>query len=234
MTDIQGDGRTENGKTWYRNTRNLFDTGDGNTRGIELFLKKDGGMVTGWLAYSWSSTDWKFKNINRNEPFNPRHDRSHTVNLVLNTEPGKWWAPLWGRQYEAGNSKWLLGFNLVYSTGQPITTPGSAYLSGDLPDSGDDGLSDGGGNIGFSLYPGEINAYRLPAYIRADLSLIWERKYERFTLAPYIQIYNLGGRQNIWFVNYEDDSKSPDTIKPKYTAVNMFPFLPTVGLTITF
>jgi len=234
VADLVSDGVDNQGRTLYTNTQNLFDVGSGNSKGFELMLKKDRGIVTGWAAYTYSVTNWNVVGINQNKAFNPRHDRTHVANLVLNTELDRIWDHVRGRKYTKGKKRWLMSFNLVYSSGQPITTPNSAYLSGGTPDAGNDGVTGDGGNISFSLYPSQINAARLPAYIRADLSVTREINFNNYTLSPYVQIFNLFNRKNIWFVTYEDDSEKTDKIKPKYEKVNMFPLLPTIGVTITF
>ncbi len=233
-TDLESDGVDDEGRTLYTNTRNLFDVGNGNSKGFELMLKKDGGIVTGWAAYTYSVTKWEVEGINQNNEYNPRHDRTHVANLVLNTELDKLWDLLWKGNVQKRKNRWLMSLNFVYSSGQPITTPNSVYLSGGTPDAGNDGVTGDGGNISFSLYPSDINSARLPAYIRTDISVTRELTYEKFTLSPYVQIFNLFNRKNIWFVTYEDDSKETDRIKPKYEKVTMFPLLPTIGVTITF
>lgn len=234
LADIVSEGRDDQGRTLYTSTRGLFNTGNGTSTGFEALLKKDLGIATGWIGYTYSSTDYTFGGINRGKTFHPRHDRSHTLNGILNTELEKAWAALWGTTPETKNSRWILGVNFVYSTGQPITTPASAYLAGSLPDSGTDGLEEGGGNIGFSLYPGAINSSRLPDYIRADISLTWEKKYETWSMAPYLQIFNAGNRQNVWFITYSDDSRETTQVSPKIEKVSMFPLIPTLGITFNF
>ncbi|MCA0445176.1 MAG: TonB-dependent receptor [Bacteroidetes bacterium] len=234
VTDIIPSGTDAKNRTLFKNTKNLFFTGDGSSYGAEILVKKDMGLATGWLGYTYSHTEYQFSDINRNKTFSPRHDRSHTINATLNTELDEAWAKLWNSTPDDDHAKWLFGMNFIYSTGQPITTPGSAYFSSEIPDVGSDPLSQNGGNLGFSLYPGEINSYRLPDYIRMDISLTWEKKYTTWTLAPYFQVFNIGNRKNVWFIQYQDDSNIAGKIKPEIKKITMFPLLPTVGVTINF
>ena len=111
------------------------------------------------------------------------------------------------------SSDWLFGVNFVYTSGQPLTVPSSIYVSNTLPDyAGTEGTGPGGFSI-FSIYPTTINAYRLPAYTRLDLSLTYTKHYASWSLSPYIQIFNIGNRKNVWFIQYNDDSTEQEVIQ---------------------
>jgi hypothetical protein len=122
--------------------------------------------------------------------------------------------------------------NFIYTTGQPLTVPSSAYYQNRLPDW--DGLNQSGeGNIGYNLYPAETNSFRLPDYIRMDLSLTWENRFENWSLSPYIQVFNIGYRKNVWFIEYEDKLEDGKIVQ-KIDKVNMLPILPSIGVNIKF
>ena len=117
-------------------------------------------------------------------------------------------------------SKWLLGLNFVYSSGQPFTEPGSGYIIGSAP----------GAPIRYVEYaPTRINNIRFPHYARLDVSLTWEKQFRGWSLAPYVQVFNIGNRKNVWFVNYEYTDGIPDVDEQ-----HMFPLLPTVGIKMEF
>jgi len=204
----------------YTETKNLFNRGDGSTIGFEAMLKKDVGVVTGWLGYSFSRTQYDFAAINQGREFYPRHDRSHTVNLASTMDLGNAWRALWGRETSGGRGKWSLGVNFVYYTGQPYTEPGSGYLIGADPEARERFVQ---------LSPTKINNIRFPYYSRLDLSLTWLKQYKGWSMSPYAQIFNVGNRQNVWFVNYDYTNGVPD-LKEQY----MFPFLPTLGVNFKF
>jgi hypothetical protein len=126
----------------------------------------------------------------------PSHNRTSIVNAVFNANIGKL---IFGMSPNS-SSKWNMGINFVYSSGQPITTPSSAYLTNALPDWGNLPNSQGGYNS-YNLYPSAINAHNLPDYIRMDLSINYEKDYGSWSLNPYLQIINIGNRQNVWFVS---------------------------------
>ena len=66
-------------------------------------------------------------------------------------------------------------------------------------------------------------------YARLDLSITYEKQYKSWSIAPYLQIYNIGNRSNVWFAEYEFNNGLPK-VQPQY----MFPILPTIGVTFTF
>ncbi|PUZ20328.1 TonB-dependent receptor [Chitinophaga costaii] len=85
---------------------------------------------------------------------------------------------------------------------------------------------------------GAINAYRLPAYHRLDLSAIYKpRKHpnRRVQGSWAFSIYNAYSRQNPYFL-YFDQSGSPQTDNLKVTAkqVSLFPIIPSVTWNFKF
>ncbi|MBI2416518.1 MAG: carboxypeptidase-like regulatory domain-containing protein [Ignavibacteriales bacterium] len=222
----------EDGKPFYSTTKGLFNRGDGNSYGLELMVRKDVGSVTGWLAYSLSRTEYVFDAISNGETYIPRHDRSHVVNAVVNVDWNHLRAELKDEPHQFSDKKWFFSMNFVYSSGQPITVPSSAYFINDLPDWND--VISGGKEIpGYSLYPSSINKYRLPAYIRLDASVTYEIDYGSWVLAPYLQVFNLGNRKNVWFINYNEELTGT-TLKQEIEKVNMLPILPSIGVNIKF
>lgn len=223
---------SENGYPVYRSSEGLFNEGDGKSYGIEFLLRKEVGAITGWISYSLSKTEYTFTDINQGNKFVPRHDRTSVINLVLNSDLNSIFSGKWNEAEENSDSKWLIGINFIYSTGQPITTPGSAYYSNTLPDW--TMLVPGKEKIdGYNLYPAEINGFKLPPYIRMDLSITYEKNYATWSIAPYLQIINIGNRKNTWFVTYNQEFKD-DVITQKIEKVNMLPLLPSLGVTIKF
>lgn len=131
-----------------------------------------------------------------------------------------------------GESQWVGGLNFIYASGQPLTTPGSAYYANTVPDwRGASEVPEN--NPGYLLYPGSINGTRLPAYSRLDFSIGYEKNYGNWRFGVTLQVYNIGNRKNIWFVNYKQE-KIGDSIIQTIEEVNMLPLLPSLGFTITF
>jgi hypothetical protein len=66
-----------------------------------------------------------------------------------------------------------------------------------------------------------------------DMSLTWELEYDNWSLAPYIQVFNIGNRSNVWFIEYEDRLEDGSIVQ-KVEKVNMLPILPSLGVNIKF
>ncbi|OGU55339.1 MAG: hypothetical protein A2V66_03950 [Ignavibacteria bacterium RBG_13_36_8] len=66
-----------------------------------------------------------------------------------------------------------------------------------------------------------------------DLSITYEKNFGTWTLSPYLQIFNIGNRKNLWFVLYENEYKD-NVLVQTVKEVNMLPILPSLGVTIKF
>ena len=75
----------------------------------------------------------------------------------------------------------------------------------------------------------ERNAVRYPARHRLDVSLRWTVEKGWGRLVPYLSILNVYNRKNVLFYFFEFE-KDP----PVRTGLSMFPFLPTLGLEVSF
>ncbi|MGE5497899.1 MAG: TonB-dependent receptor plug domain-containing protein, partial [Syntrophothermus sp.] len=226
LTDLVPERYDENNTPVYANSVGLLNRGDGHSLGVELLLRKDYGAITGWVGYSLSRTEVTVDGMNSGRSFIPRHDRTSTVNLLSNIDLFKLYDEIFESSSAEGSSKWLLGINFIYASGQPLTIPTSTYIVGTMPD-----FPLNRTNI--SLYPTSLNTVRLPYYSRLDLSLTYEKNYGSWTLAPYLQIYNAGNRKNAWFINYKNVIKD-NTISQEIKNINMLPLLPSIGVNIKF
>jgi hypothetical protein len=202
--------------------------GTGSSLGLDLFLRHHGRGTTGWLAVSLLRANRTFPdflsglNPAPDISYPPVFDRRLDVDLVLQRELG--------RDLELG-VRWNFG------TGLPYTRPkGSyAYLSPRVTpgpgldwDSGeDDSGTTGAGSFGVLL--GDRNGARYPVRHRLDVSLRWDRQRSWGRMTPYISILNVYDRRNVLFYFYQYD-RDP----PVRTGISMFPFLPTLGLEVSF
>jgi len=220
LTRLQESGFDEDDQPIFTDTRGLFNRGGGRSLGFEVLLRKDVGAVSGWLGYSLAKTRYEFADINQGREFAPRHDRTSTVNLVGNVDIRNALRKLRGQKKQRDRGRWKLGANLVYSTGQPFTEPGSGYIILADPDTPHDTAE---------YAPTRINGVRLPYYGRLDISLTYEKKFKSWSMAPYVQVFNAGNRKNVWFIDYVYKSGIPD-VDEQY----MFPLVPTLGINIKF
>jgi hypothetical protein len=86
--------------------------GKGESKGLELLMKKSKGQLTGWVGYTWSKTSRKINGINDDNWYPSSYDRTHDVSVVSN--------------YEL-NSRWNFAANFVFATGSPISYPVAKY-----------------------------------------------------------------------------------------------------------
>lgn len=90
--------------------------GDGFAYGSEFMLEKNLGSLTGWLAYTYSKTQYKIDGVNENAYFSPRWDIRHNLSVT-----GSYLL----------NSKWSVSSTFKYTSGGYVTIPeGSFAYSG--------------------------------------------------------------------------------------------------------
>ena len=220
LTEIEAGRYNENGDPIFTSANSLFDIGDGDSYGFEMLLRKDVGAVSGWIGYAFAETEYRFPDVNGGAGFAPRHDRRSTLNLVGNIDIKNTLNAMQGKPFANHKGNWTLGLNLVYASGQPITAPGSAYITGVAPNSIQRYVE---------YYPSAIGNLRLPAYARLDVSLAYLRQYRGWSMSPYLQVFNIGNRKNVWYVDYKYSNGLSEI-----ETVNMFPILPTFGINFNF
>ncbi len=193
----------------------LFRFGSGYAYGAEFFFEKRVGRLGGFLGYTYSITRRKYPGYNtpigepgRAQFYPPKYDRTHDVNLVLDYRlSGRWTA--------------TASFN--YATGQAYTKPLGRTGAFDFPTSSRDHVYD-------QLIVGRVNASRLPAYHRLDIS--FSRKGTFFGIGEsewQFQLINAYSRRNIWFYNYDLDENPVEREQ-----VQLLPALPVISYTLNF
>ena len=86
--------------------------GEGEAYGLELMMKKTKGKLTGWVSYTLSKTERTITGINNDQPYSPRQDRPHSINLITS--------------YQL-RPRITLGAAWTYASGMPISIPTSSY-----------------------------------------------------------------------------------------------------------
>ena len=79
--------------------------GTGWAKGLEVFLQRRTGALTGWIGYALGWTRRTFPELNDGRPFPPKHDRRHDLSFVASYKVGAW----------------RLGASLAYASGQAFT-----------------------------------------------------------------------------------------------------------------
>ena len=157
--------------------------GDGRAYGLELYIKKNQGKLTGWISYTLARTERQVNGINRDEWYPTRFDRGHNLSVV--------------GSYEL-NKKWSFNANFVYSSGTPATFPTNRYeIQGIvLPHNDKDAR----------------NNYRIPDYHRLDISATLSpenKKKRKFTGEWVFSVYNVYNRRNPFSIFFEQDEVDP-------------------------
>lgn len=86
--------------------------GNGRAYGLELYLKKKVGKLTGWVSYTLSKSELKIPSINNGSYFPSRQDEPNVISIVGMYKVSK---------------KWNFSANWVYNTGYPVTWPSGKY-----------------------------------------------------------------------------------------------------------
>ena len=176
--------------------------------GVEFFLKKNTGKLTGWLSYTWSRAFHKIPGVNNDRPFPAVYDQPHKITTTAMYDLSK---------------KLRLSANWVYNTGGPITLPVESY-------------DYGGSIVSVPVYNARNNS-RLPDYHRLDLSLKLNplKNESRKVKIEYVfSIYNVYSRLNALSLYIGEDlaldtggvPKTPRTVANR---VALLPIIPTLS-----
>ena len=193
--------------------------GTGRSRGVDVFLRKTGDGVTGWLSASWLRATRTFPDFLSGRVPPPDHtyppifDRRLDIDLVLRL-------PLpWGLR---GGVRWNLGTGLPYT--RPLAS--FAYFS---PQNVSGGRLTWQEEEANAMFLGQRNGTRYPPYHRLDLSTRRTFTFGWGTLTPHLDVLNVYNRKNVLFYFFDYTAETATR-----SGLSMFPILPTVGLEVTF
>jgi hypothetical protein len=152
--------------------------GKGKAWGGEFFLRKLKGKWTGWLSYTYSTTEVLVsspvtdESINRGQWFPSNYNKPHNLNLALNRHLRR---------------RGAFSAILSYNTGRPFTAIESSYISE--------------GTV-IPVYS-DRNKYRIPDYFRVDVSLTIGNIINKYEDSLSFSLYNLFGRENAYSLFYQ-------------------------------
>jgi hypothetical protein len=216
-----GDNRYEvSGEVYYKFLKNQIDYkngavlvanemvesqlvyGKGRAYGVELYAKKKYGRLTGWISYTLSRTERLINGVNGNTWYPATQDQTHNVAVV--------------GIYQL-NRRWTLSGDFVYNTGNAVSWPSGKYQV--------DGST--------VFYYTERNGYRMPSYNRLDLSATLKgKKTAKFEGSWTFSLYNVYGRENPYFVQFQDDPRDPE--KTQAVQYSLFRWVPSITYNFTF
>lgn len=182
-----------------------FTFGKGTSYGMELFIKKRLGKLTGWVGYTLSKTTRQFDEINNGLEYPAKYDRRHDMSVIATYE---------------FNKKWTFSAVFVYATGNALTLPIGRYLVDGRP------INQYGDRNAYRMAPYhrmDISATWI------------HKKTEKFESSWNFSIYNLYSRQNPYFIYFEDEGDIQfGTSNPKAKQVSLFPILPSATWNFKF
>lgn len=195
-------------EVYYKDMRNVLDykngadlifqenletqiiAGQGKSFGLELFVKKKKGRLTGWISYTLSRSLRKTNSpyvdemINNNEWYSANYDKPNDVSVVLSYELSK---------------RLTIASTFQYSTGKPVTVADTKNLYEGIATSN----------------AGRRNITRMPAYHRVDLSAtLYPKNYKNKKFKSYwvLAIYNVYGRKNPYSYNFRVNEANPSIV----------------------
>jgi hypothetical protein len=163
-------------------------TGDAKSYGLELYIKKQTGKMTGWISYTYSRSFKKIPEINSGVTYNADFDKPHNLAIVYS--------------YDI-TQRLNISANWVYSSAPPRTMPDTRYKYESVvaPDYGD--------RNSVRVYP----YHRLD--LSATLQL--GKKKKKFEQNLNISIYNVYNRKNPIMISFVADENDPNYIHTKIT-----------------
>lgn len=155
--------------------------GNGKAYGIEVMAKKQVGMLTGWISYTYArvllKVNGKFEEekVNNGNYFAANYDKPHDLKVVANAK--------FFRRFNFTT-------NFVYNTGRPITYPVAYYNFL---------------NVNRVFYS-ERNEFRIPDYLRLDFAatLNGNLKAKKLNHSSFtFTVYNALGRKNPYSIFFK-------------------------------
>ncbi len=189
-----------------------YRQGEAEAYGMEFFLQKKEGALTGFIAYTLSKTERTIEGVNLGETFLANYDRRHSLNMLATYDY---------------SDKWSFGAGFTYGTGKPTTIPSGTYEWGD-------GYS--------ADVITERNGYNLPSFHRLDLSATLTPKsnaHKKWKTSWVFSLYNAYSRKNPFSLytrvkQDKDGNTIGDGNEKEARMIYLFPILPSVTYNIKF
>lgn len=162
-----------------KHVESQIQMGRGRSYGLELYLKKMYGKLSGWVSYTISRTENKTPGINSNEWYPFRYDKTNDISVVS--------------IFKAGRRITLSGV-WVYSTGSAVTFPTGKYLINNIP------VPYYTERNGYRM----PDYHRLDLSITID-----GKNRKRFKSQWNFSVYNVYNRYNAYMINFRESQTIP-------------------------
>lgn len=155
--------------------------GSGYAYGLELYVKKQEGRLTGWVSYTLARSMREIPGINEGKAYPSSYDRTHNASVVANYDLSK---------------RWNFGATWVFATGNPTSYPVAKY--------------DVQGNTIYYYAARNSNRipdfHRLDISFTYDFKKNEKRKFKQ---SLNFSIYNLYARRNAYSVTFRQNEDNP-------------------------
>ena len=187
-------------ETYYKKLKNVIDyidgaelflkenletellRGNGQAYGMELYVKKQEGRLTGWVSYTLSRSERKIPGINDGKSYPSTYDRTHDISVVANYDLTK---------------RWNFSTSWVFSTGNPTSYPIAKY--------------DVQGNTIYYYADRNSNRipdyHRLDVSFTYDFK---KNEHKKVKQSLNFSIYNLYARRNAYSVSFRQNEDNPN------------------------
>lgn len=181
--------------TTEKDWNSIYTSGNGYAHGIEFFLHRRKGRVTGWVGYSLSKSRSRYDDVNDGHFMPSDNDRLHSVKVftTVKVSPRADIAVSWS-----------------YGSGSPYSLPTQHYS---LP-----------GTDGTFAVPAKRNAMRMPPNHQLNLGCNMNFGDRRAGSSLSFGVYNVYGRKNPMFIYWRpDDTSKLPTFRLKQFSLIAFP-----------
>lgn len=192
--------------------------GDGRAYGVEFYIKRKKGNLTGWISYTLARTEAKIEGINNYKWFPAKQDRTHDLSIVA---------------MYALSERVKISSTFVFYTGNAVTFPTGKYVvDGQTINLYSDRNASRFPNyhrldFGLTL---DGKGYKLVTNPETGLK---EKKDKRFTSSWNFSIYNLYGRENPYSYTFRENEDNP--LKTEAVQFSLFKYpLPAVTYNFNF
>lgn len=163
--------------------------GKGRAYGIEFYLKKKQGRLTGWLSYTLSRTERKINGINNNQWYDATQDQTHNLALV--------------GIYKLSNN-WSLSSNFVFYTGNAVSFPSGKYSID---------------NETVFYYTQRNGYRMPDYHRLDLSATYTRKKRKGFESSWVFSLFNVYGRENAYAIKFQDDPNDPSKTQAVQTSL---------------
>jgi hypothetical protein len=194
--------------------------GNGTSKGLEVLIRKNEGLWTGFLSYTLSKSVRQFANINQGNEYLFEYDRPHSIAIDIDRKI---------------SNRFHLNLAWIYQTGIPYTPAiGRTYIpytDNRVP------------SYNYvSLIYGERNSERMKDYHRLDVAIYYTKTTRNNRKAIWtFSIYNVYNRLNSYYYFY---NTNPSIDFGDYGSVisgtlkmfqrSFFPIIPSISYRLDF